>query len=136
MGRGRKSKQFKICIRFTSPEETIEYISKTPDELWVEYERILQAIKDALRALSRIRFVRNIVIATAQLQLQSAVRPLPEDISDEELAKEIARLSKLMEDTIKILSRLSNSRTQWLEEARFILTYGQTPKKKEMGAYL
>jgi len=43
-------------------------------------------------------------------------------------------LSFIMEDTVSLLNRLRHCRVGNIEKARFILTYGQTPKKRELTA--
>lgn len=109
-----------------------EYVPRTLPELRTELARIHKAIEESIRMLSTMSRVRHIVIKTALLQLTNARQPLPDGASAEELAGEIARLSMLMEDTLFILNKLKHCRIHHMEEARFKLLYGQTPKKREL----
>lgn len=127
----RRSGPKKIPIVYQSGTQTIEYVGKTSSELRPEYARVRDAIHRALRVLSRLRRLRQIVLVSARFQLNEALRELPEDASDEQVADEIARLSFVMQDTFDVLAKLEHSRTPFIQEARFILTYGQTPRKRE-----
>lgn len=109
-----------------------EYVPRTLPELRSELSRIHQAIYEATRMLSTMGRVKHVVIKTALLQLRNARRTVPDDAPAEELAGEIARLSVLMEDTLFILNKLKHCRVHHMEEARFKLLYGQTPKKREL----
>jgi len=135
--RSKSSVSTKLPIIYETPTDRVEYVGKEPDELWPELRRIHTVIRSCIRMLSRIRFVRHIVLVSARFQLMNSLRTMSDTASDDELAQEIARLNFLLGDTVKILDQLSNSRTPLLEELRFTLTYGQTPRRREvMGAFV
>lgn len=122
----------KVPVVYDDGVTNVEYVGKQKNELRPELERIVYEIKQVLRILQRLRRHRHIIIISARFQLVEALRDLPEELeTEEDVANEIARLSFTMEDTLKLLGRLSNSRIPVLEAARFKLTYGQTPKRRE-----
>lgn len=135
MAKRRKSaKKFPVC--YISSAGEIQYVGRTRAELPRELERVRNSIHAALRILFRLRRVRHKVIVTATFQLRNCLREIPESDDPYWVASEIARLSYIMEDTRKIIDRLKNSRTHWLEQVRFTLTYGQTPKQRDpAGSY-
>lgn len=133
----RRRKVKKVVIKYDDGSVYRNYVGKTSSELRPEIERILESIRIVLRILTRLRRTRHPVIITSRFQLLNGIRELSlDDMTDEEIANEIARLSYLMEDTLSQLNKLEHSRTHHLEEARFRLTYGQTPQKREAaGSY-
>ncbi len=133
----RRRKVKKILIMYDDGEVRRNYVSKAPSELRPELNRVQESIRIVLRILSRLYRTRHPVIVTSRFQLLNGLRSLTlTEMSDEEVAAEIARLSYLMEDTLGLLNKLEHSRTKHLEEARFTLTYGQTPQKRDpAGSY-
>jgi len=127
----KKAGPKKIPIRYVDGNEHVEYVPRTSKELKTELERIQLAIRRALRVLSKLRRKRHIVLVTVRFQLRNCLKEIVNDASDEAVADEIARLSYVMEDTVMLLEHLKHSRIPCLEEARFLLTYGQTPKQRE-----
>jgi len=87
----------------------------------------------ALRQLKLLRSPHPAVEA-ARTQLEHCDTTLPEGASVQQIAGRIAVLSYTLEDTVKILSALSSSRIDRLKDARFQLTFGQTPKQRELAA--
>ncbi len=121
----------KVRVYFEGDRGLIEYVPRAPSDLRPELERVQADIRLTLRILHRARRYRHVAVSTARFQLENCLRDTPAGASDEWLADEIARLSYVMEDTLGILNRLKHSRMHYLEEARFRLTYGQTPKKRD-----
>jgi hypothetical protein len=131
MGRLRRVPK-KFPIRWTNADgSTIEYVDRAESELRAELERVRDHGFRAAKVLSRIRTGRHVVIVAARFELEHCQRVVPDDASSAWLSAEIARLSYVYQQTLELLNRLSNSRIHWLEETRFLLTYGQTPKKRE-----
>ena len=126
----------KVPIRYQTADQRVDYVPRRPAELPVELDRVRTGILRALRVLNRMKRIRHSAIVGARFQLEQALCDVPAGASEEWMADEIGRLSFVMADSLKLLSQLCHSRTHWLEEARFILTYGQTPKKREpAGSY-
>lgn len=131
MAKRKRTPARKIPVRYNDGTTDIDYVARTPSELRDELQRVQEAILEAARILSRLHRTRHIVIKTARFQLEHALRNLPNDSTDEDIAAELARLSYLMEDTLNILNKLTHCRISYLKQARFKLTYGQTPKRRE-----
>ncbi len=129
--RCRRQGPKKFEVNYRNGDSTVEYVARTAVELRVELRRVQRHIQEAVRALATLKRVRHCVIMSASFQLKHAIHKLPDDVSDEAIAQEIARLSFLMEDTLVLLNRLTNCRVSNLEAVRFLLTYGQTPKKRD-----
>lgn len=123
----RRKVQKKIRVHY----QDIEYVPRARADLRPELGRVQSELKLAIRILFRARRYRHVAVSTARFQLENCLREIPEGASDQWLADEIGRLSYVMEDTLGILNRLKHSRVHYLEEARFKLTYGQTPKKRD-----
>jgi len=111
--------------------ETVEFVPRLASEVLPELYRIYEAVLNASRTLATMRRVRHWAVQSARFQLANAIRAPLSSFTPETGAAEIARLSCVLQDTLEILSTLCNSRTTNLEQTRFILTYGQTPRKRE-----
>lgn len=111
----------------------IDYVSRKVTEVAGEYERVKAAVLEANRIINRyqMRRVRHVVLDVCRFQLANALVDVPPDSTPEAFAQEIARLSYLMQEALNGLNRLCNSRVWFLEELRFKLTYGQSPKKRD-----
>lgn len=114
-------------IRFAN----VDYVDKTANELVIEYARVQCAVHDALRILRPLRRLRNGVLTVAEFTLRNALQSAKPD-TPQAMADEIGRLSCIMSEVVQNLGKLSNSRTKNLEQARFILTYGQAHKKRDI----
>jgi len=131
MAKARKPAQ-KYTIRWALDDGTkVTYVDRPAGELRSELERVRNAGLLAAKVLSRLRRVRNSSIQLALFELAHCSQAVPEDAPPKWLADEIARLSFTYSGVVKLLNLLSNSRVRWLEEARFLLTYGQTPIKRD-----
>ena len=124
----------KIPVTYDDGRNVVEYVPRTPTELRREMTRVHEAVQTAVHVMSPLKRKRHAVIKAALFQLRHLLRKLPEEMTDEERATELARISYAMEDTLGILNKLVHCRVSHLETARFILTYGQTPKKREAPA--
>jgi hypothetical protein len=113
----------------------VDYVDRTEPELRQELARVQQAVSDGARMLTPILRIRNPVIVSAYTQLRYVLQSLPPDAPPEQMADEIARLSYVMEQTVELLDTLSNSRVNNLQEARFTLTYGRAPKKRDPSVF-
>jgi hypothetical protein len=134
--RRRKRATKKVPICYDDGVKHIEYVSKAKKELLPELLRIRSEILQALRLLNYLRRKRHSVLISVRFQLQESLRDIPEDAEPAELAEEIARLSFIMDNALNQLNILSHSRTPLIEQIRFKLTYGQTPKKRDpAGSY-
>jgi len=129
--RRKRSPAKAVQISYHNGDVVVHYVARAPSEVRKEYARVLEAVNTALRGLKRLKRIRHDVIVSARFQLANSVHPVPVDATPEHLADEVGRLSYVMEDTHALLGRLKNSRLPLLEEIRFTLTYGQTPKRKD-----
>lgn len=125
----RTPHKYRVC--YSDTQTTINYVDRTATELRSELERVQAAVLSGVRILAGILRLRNALIIGAYVQLKHCLREIPATAAPEEVAMEIARLSHIMGVLVESLNKLSNSRINNLQEARFILTYGQTPKKRE-----
>lgn len=123
----------KPARRYEIRYEAVEYLPRTAIEVWPEFRRVRAAINDVLRILSLLKRIKNGTLVSARFTLLNCYRDLPDDSPLELVASEIGRLSYVMADALTILSDLKHCRIHHLEEARFKLTYGQTPKKRDPG---
>lgn len=123
---------YKVKVRYTDDRTAIDYVDRLPSELRPELDRIQRAVLDTVRILSQLLRLRNAIVISAYVQLKHLVRELPEGTPAEDLAAEIARLSYVMSTIVASLDTLTHSRIKNLQEARFALTYGQTPKKRDL----
>lgn len=121
----------KHAVRYANNVVAINYVDRTAAELRPELARVQKAVLSGVRILAGILRLRNALIIEAYVQLKQTVRELPPEASNAEVAAEIARLSYVMGTLVESLGKLKNSRINNLQEARFTLTYGQTPKKRE-----
>ena len=122
----------RIPVIYSDGVVRVEYVARAPSELSVEFRRVQRHILETIRILSTMKRIRHHIIKSARFQLSQAIREFePGTCTEDAIAAEIARLSYLMEDTLNILNRLSCCRVANLEAARFKLTYGQTPKKRD-----
>ncbi len=125
----------KFAVRYVNGTETVDYVDRTESELRQELHRVQQAISNGTRMLVPILRVRHPVIVSAYTQLRHVLADMPADAPPEQVADEIARLSYVMEQTVELLDTLSNSRVNNLQEARFTLTYGRAPKKRDPSVF-
>lgn len=121
----------KIEITYRDGDTVIHYVPRPNALLWPELTRVRKAINDALRILYHVKRVRHIVIASTRFQLSNAARDITEEDEPQVIADEIARLSYVMDTALRTLEELKHCRVKFLEEVRFTLKYGQTPKKRE-----
>jgi hypothetical protein len=126
----KKPPKIRHPIIYDKAAEPIEYVGKYTHELKPEIARLLETIQEAKALLDRLSRFRHIAITTAKFQLANTSSD--PDLAIEALPKEIARLNYLMEDSLGLLNILCDSKLHWLEQARFKLTFGQTPRKREM----
>ena len=135
--RRKKAGPRKVRVAWTEADgRVLEYVPRLPGELRGELERVTDSVRRALRILWPVRRLRHHCIVSARVQLQNCLRDVPADADEDWRANEIARLSYVMHTALGMLDQLRNSRVKWLGEARFTLTYGQTPKKREpAGSY-
>lgn len=109
----------------------VDYVGRIAKELPKEYERVKLSIVKSIRLLAYLKRSPHPAIKAAKFQLENSAKVI--NTSDVlAVADEIARLSFIMADTVKILSALSNSEIEQLQRLRFELTYGQTPEKREL----
>lgn len=127
-----KKKNIKYPIVWTSNGEEFVYVDKLTPELRPEYRRLADSIRLGIRMLSFMRRIRHPAIVSARFNLLNAGVVDPDSLSDEQVALELGRLSHLMHDTVTLLNQLSGSRIDHLEQARFQLTFGQVPKKRDL----
>jgi len=130
-----RAKAKTVRVRYTdSAGVSTEYVSRRPIDLPGEYLRVQRAVLDAVRMINTrgLKRLRHVVLDISRFQLSNSLRNIPADSSSEEFAGEIARLSYLMHEVLLQLARLRHSRIDHLQELRFKLTYGQTPKKREL----
>lgn len=126
----RRKRTNKMQIVFRNGATRVVYVSRAPDELFDEASRIHTCSLSALRQLRLLKRTRHAAVKAAVWQLEQLAEPNPK-WSTAALVDYIASASFLMEDTLGILSALKNSNIDELRAARFQLTYGQTPKKRD-----
>ena len=126
----RRKRANKLPIVYRSGSSKVVYVSRAPDELFTEAKRVWGSIQVALRQLKALKRTRHSALRGAVWQLSQVEPPLKE-ANTASLVDYIATVSYLMEDSISMLATLKNSKIDELEEARFHLTYGQTPKKRD-----
>lgn len=129
--RKRKAARRIPVIWVTAGGQTIEFVERAPSELAPELARVADHGVRAAKVLSRLKRLRNVHIVRARFELGHCQQEVPDLASHEWLAGEIARLSYVYKQVLDELNKLCHARTRWLEEARFLLTYGQTPQKRE-----
>jgi hypothetical protein len=109
----------------------VDFVGRIAKELPKEFERVKLSIVKSIRLLAYLKRSPHPAIKAATFQLENAVRPIDAN-NMQDIADEIARLSFIMADTVTLLATLSNSEIEQLQRLRFELTYGQTPKKREL----
>ena len=125
-------RRLKVPITYKTPDGVlIEYVPRYSSELVRELARVYTAVLQANRVLATLSRVRHIAIQSVHFQMANALRAPLSEFDELTASDEIARLSFIMEDAVGILSTLTNSRTANLQQLRFVLTYGQTPKKRD-----
>lgn len=129
MARKRK-KPNKLPVIYKDSKVRIVYVSRSPEELFPEAVRIYSAVQVALRHLHLLRRSPHAAIHAAEWQLANVVAP-PAWATTPLLVDYISTTSYLMEDTLNILATIKHSTIEELQQARFLLTYGQTPKKRD-----
>ena len=133
MARRARGKVFKLEYR--SPlGDVIRYVDRREEDLLPEYIRVRTAILDAVRIINSrsLKRLKNVVLDITRFQLTNSLKPISDTATAQELVAEITRLSFIMEDAVKTLARLSNSRVDHLQDLRFRLTYGQTPRRRDL----
>lgn len=123
-----------VAVTYRNGEQVIEYVSRRPSDLIHEYRRIRQAILDANVIINKypVRRVRHVLLDICRFQLANSLRDIDDSATPVELAGEVARLSFLMSEALVGINRLRHSRVAFLEELRFKLTYGQSPRKRDV----
>lgn len=109
----------------------VDYVGRAHSEVNAEIRRVAHHLMLALRRLRTMRRVQHPAVRAAIFILENS-KPNVESAA----AKELARLSFLMDDALKTLSTITNSNADYLKEARFNLLYGQTPKKRDRDTIL
>ncbi len=127
----KRKPAFKFPVQYNEPGVSINYVSRATPEVWPELRRVRAAINDVIRILTTLKRIRNGVLVSTRFILLNCHRDLPDDTPLEIVAAEIGRLSYIMADALETLNTLKYCRIHHLEEARFKLTYGQTPKKRD-----
>lgn len=131
MRRERRPAVNKFVIAYEHNGKRIEYVGRTLAELAPEYRRIVTHLKWAIRELRQLRSPNPWVVATlVQLQTVPVIDPM--SCAADQVAYEIAQVSFIMEDALNMLAHLKHSTVERLEAARFALTYGQTPKRRDL----
>lgn len=123
--------KLKVPVIYKHNGITITYVSRMNSELMPEFKRVVEHITAAQLQLTRLRSP-NPAVAAALFQLKACSKSLPENSQPKLVAERIATLSYIMEDTIAILAKLSNSNVDPLKKARFLLRFGQTPKQRDV----
>lgn len=126
----RRKRTNKLPIIYKNGATKVVYVSRAPDELLTEAKRMYGCIQVALRQLKSLKRTRHAALKGAVWQLTQVEEPSAGE-SIASLVDYIAVVSYLMEDSLAMLASLKNSKIDELEEARFNLTYGQTPKKRD-----
>lgn len=128
--RRRKSPQ-KVPVEYLDGSERVEYVGRLAKDLRPELERIQSEVLQSIRLINYLKRKRNSILVSVRVQLTECIREIPDDATSEWMADEIARLSYVMGNSLSDLNTLVNSRIPILEQIRFKLTYGQTPKKRD-----
>ncbi len=127
----KTASKIKIPVIYSHGKDHIIYVARLPAELAAEHARVVVCLGKALHQLKLLRSPHP-AVATARTQLEHCDCQLPEQATHYDIAKRIATLSFTMADTFQILAALSNSNVDRLKEARFQLTFGQTPKQRDL----
>ncbi len=123
-------------IKYIKPDGTPTiYVARAASELMAEYERIKMHILRSIRVISTMKRVRHTSIISVRFELNNVLRSPDQLTSPTLLAAEIARMSFVMENCVNELNVLVHSRTDNLQELRFLLTYGQTPKMRDVTSF-
>lgn len=109
----------------------VNYVGRASNEVNAEIVRVVNCMLLALRGLRSMRRSPHPAVRAAIFTLEN-IKP---DVASTS-SKELARISFLMEDTLKTLSVMKNSNADYLKLARFHLLFGQTPKKRDREAIL
>jgi len=129
--RAKPASKIKIPVSYSHGDVKVVYVARLPGDLRNEHKRMVFCMQMALRQLKLLRSPHP-AVAAARLQLENCDVSLPTTSTHQEVAQRLAILSYTFEDTVKILAALSNSKIARLTEARFQLTFGQTPKQREL----
>ncbi len=127
----KTASKIKVPVIYSHGKDHVVYVARLPGELLAEHKRVVFCLGKALHQLKLLRSP-NPAVAAARAQLESCDCALPEHATHYEIAKRIAVLSFIMADTFQILAAMSNSNIERLKEARFQLTFGQTPKQRDL----
>jgi hypothetical protein len=127
----KTASKIKIPVIYSHGKDHVVYVARLPGELLAEHRRVVFCLDKALHQLKLLRSPHP-AVAAARVQLEQCDCSLPEQPTHYEIAKRIATLSFIMADTLQILAALSNSNVERLKEARFQLTFGQTPKQRDL----
>jgi hypothetical protein len=104
----------------------VDYVGKLPHEVQGEIQRVCRHIDMTLRLLKPMSRTQHPAVRAAIFVLQNIE---PDRSSHQH--KELARISYLMETALNMLSKMTNSKADYLQSARFNLLYGQTPKRRD-----
>lgn len=126
----RRKRANKLSIIYKRGDVKIVYVPRATEDLLPEAKRIHVCVSRALRTLRLLRRTRHAAIKAAIWQLEQ-LPPPTKDMTDTELVTYIGVTSYTMEDTLGLLGELKTSKIDELQAARFQLTYGQTPKKRD-----
>lgn len=109
----------------------VDYVGRAHSEVNAEIRRVAHHLSLALQRLRTMKRAQHPAVRAAIFILENT-RPKLESHS----AKELARVSFLMDDALKVLSVIRHSNADYLKYARFNLLYGQTPKKRDRDTIL
>ena len=137
MARRKKNKPVRII--YASRFGPVEYVSRMPDELPKELDRLLRASTHSILLLNRLKRYKHGVLIAATGILKACVacvdQRMPANPHENDYLYHIARTNQTMQRALDVLSQLKHCKVDALEEVRFKLLYGQTPRKREMRAY-
>lgn len=126
-----KIAKVKPAVVYDDGIRRVDYVGRAHSEVNAEIRRVAHHLMLALKRLQTMRRVQHPAVRAAIFILRNS-RPKVDSVA----AKELARLSFLMDDALKTLSAIKNSNADYLKEVRFNLLYGQTPKKRDRDAIL
>ena len=109
----------------------VDYVGRMPTEINAEIRRVAHHLGLALRRLKTMERAQHPAVRAAIFILQNTK---PRVTSSD--ARELARVSFMMEQALNTLSVIKHSNADYIKEARFNLLFGQTPKKRDRDAIL
>lgn len=120
------AKRMRLSIRYGS----INYVAKNLLEAKLEYERLVNAIKDCQRLLARGPQNQHPNMLMARFVLSQFTSDPDSITSAKELAGELGRLNGILEETRVCVKDLSDS-CPHTKAVKFILTYKQTARPRD-----